>query len=698
MRNIFILLALASVIDIFGQNTEPSDTISKELEEVVVNATTVIRKSDRSIYTIDENVKERSSSALTLLRNVQIPTLSINEINEEIKSSLGTVQLRLNGREIDMDKLKTVNPENIVRIEWIDNPGLRYGNDVGAVINIIVSNPTNGGAFMVNALQAFTKVFNNNSASLTLNNGNSQWQIGNWMSFRGKLDLFREYEDRYLLPGGTVIERSQKPTGGYFDQAMAAPNASYNYMKGDSLNFYVGLRYYYNWRQTLKYDGVLEDIVSRANENVELTDINSYPWQRIPSLDVYFEQRYRRNNILAVSGAVNYSDMLSQHDYTEKNLTDNEEIVNIVNNIRSYSYGYYLEANYIREFNNNSRFTLGTRYNGQYIKALYKDYNDMSVIQRLDKIYFFGEYMIPVKSFTFTAGIGGTWNRSSVEGGDKISKIDFTPRLSVNWRASDKSRWSLTYNNFVTAPSATQLSPIEQAIDGIQIERGNPDLKSYLSHQIYLRYNFSNNRNLNISSFVFGHYRPDFISAYYTWEGDKILRSYSNGGSHSLTGATLSVSYEPLPEWLSLSFDLSYYHYRSKGKGFKHILDSWEQYASIELYHWNWSLNFDINNPASILLGESIYRGERFNQITLSYRWKQWHFGAGMFMAFGKYSQMEGVISNLVNQKTVTRSDGFNRMPFIKVTYNTNWGHQKQSAAKRIAGSAESGGAQAAGR
>ncbi len=38
-----------------------------------------------------------------------------------------SVQLRINGRESSIEQVRALLPETIRRVEWIDNPGLRYG-------------------------------------------------------------------------------------------------------------------------------------------------------------------------------------------------------------------------------------------------------------------------------------------------------------------------------------------------------------------------------------------------------------------------------------------------------------------------------------------------------------------------------------------------------------------------------------------
>lgn len=697
MKLYLISSALIFAASFNAAATEPTDTLSKELDEVVINAPTVIRKADKNIYGVNEPLKERSSSAMNLINNLQIPGLNVNEVMEKITSSLGTVQIRVNGREIDADKLKTINKANIQRIEWIDNPGLRYGTNVGAVLNIILKNPTTGGSLSFNTMESLTLFFNNSNAHLTLNNGASQWQIGCGGNFRGMLEMYREYNDRYKLPDGKILERTQTPTGGYYDQYLAWPYISYNFLKPDTTNFYIGVSLTDIWKEEFRFDGILDNTLSRTDESIRLTEISDVPKHISPSVELYFEQKFKHNQTLILNASMSYTENMNGHYYAECN-NETKPIVEIDNNFHNYSYAYHAQANYIKEWEKGGQISTGICYNGNRNKSIYLDYGNQKIRQNIDETILFGEYTKTFKKVTLQAGVGAIWSKSVLKGEDGASRFNISPRISLNYRASDKSRWTLIYRNSVISPGTSQLSPITQDIDGIQIQRGNPDLKSYVRHQSSLRYSYSNNSNFNLTSYINYAHISNPIFEYYTWQGDYILRTFSNRGTYNSLSCNISATYSPLPDWLSLSAEIYYNYTHNKGNGFRHTLNSWGQSFSMQLYHWNWMLDFSLDNPAETLYGEELNRGERFNTLFLSYKWKNWNFGAGLFIAFGKYSQSTKIISDLVNQSTVIRTK-LQRMPMLRISYNVNWGHQKQNARRKISGKADSdGGVKAASR
>ena len=66
-------------------------------------------------------------------------------MNNEIGlSGGGELQLRINGVKAEIDEIKAIRPADIIRIEYHDNPGLRYGN-AEVVLDYIVRRPRKRG-------------------------------------------------------------------------------------------------------------------------------------------------------------------------------------------------------------------------------------------------------------------------------------------------------------------------------------------------------------------------------------------------------------------------------------------------------------------------------------------------------------------------------------------------------------------------
>ena len=172
----FLILAFVSLVAP-AQDTS-SDTIiapelkEQELQEIVVEAPKVIHKADMDVYHPSRSAVENSRNGMQLLGNLMIPSLTVSDALSSIQASGQSVQVRINGREATIDQVRALLPETVRRVEWIDNPGLRYGG-ANYVLNFIVANPTLGGSFMSSARPALNQAWGFYMADVKFNAGRS---------------------------------------------------------------------------------------------------------------------------------------------------------------------------------------------------------------------------------------------------------------------------------------------------------------------------------------------------------------------------------------------------------------------------------------------------------------------------------------------------------------------------------------------
>lgn len=99
MKSIFISVPIA-LTALSSPAQETADTIAtQQLQEIVIAAPKVIRKADMDVYHPSESAVNNSKNGMQLLRNLMIPTLSVNDALGSITSGGQSVQVRINGRE-----------------------------------------------------------------------------------------------------------------------------------------------------------------------------------------------------------------------------------------------------------------------------------------------------------------------------------------------------------------------------------------------------------------------------------------------------------------------------------------------------------------------------------------------------------------------------------------------------------------------
>ncbi len=129
---------------------------SVQLGEVVVESQAVIQKVDRQILLPSKEQTRASSDGVSLLQNLQIPRIVISPIDNSVKTlSDESVQLRINGIEASTADVKAINPKDIIRVEYHDQPGVRY-NGAAAVVDYIVKHRDTGGSLMLAGTNGLT--------------------------------------------------------------------------------------------------------------------------------------------------------------------------------------------------------------------------------------------------------------------------------------------------------------------------------------------------------------------------------------------------------------------------------------------------------------------------------------------------------------------------------------------------------------
>ena len=98
---------------------------------------------------------KNSYNPYDLMLNLAIPHLKVDALGKGLEANGGSVQTRINGIVATSTEVAALLPKEIVRIEFIENPGERYGDSsLGAVVDIIVRRRETGGLVNIQATNA----------------------------------------------------------------------------------------------------------------------------------------------------------------------------------------------------------------------------------------------------------------------------------------------------------------------------------------------------------------------------------------------------------------------------------------------------------------------------------------------------------------------------------------------------------------
>ena len=178
-----------------------------ELDEVTIEASAWVRKADRNLLFPNAQQIKQSKNGLQLLQKLQIPGIVINPTDNSISlTDKSELSLRINGRPVTEKEIQGISPEQIIRVEYIDNPGIRYG-EAGAVLDFIIKTPTSGGSFMGNFTPSLNRGWGQYWTSVKVNTGKSEFSYSGWFAPRWNLEMGRSNTERYELADGSRYVR-----------------------------------------------------------------------------------------------------------------------------------------------------------------------------------------------------------------------------------------------------------------------------------------------------------------------------------------------------------------------------------------------------------------------------------------------------------------------------------------------------------
>lgn len=673
-----------------------------DLNEVTVEASSWVQKADRNLLYPNAQQIKQSSNGLQLLQKLQIPGVIVNPTDNSIAlADKSEVSLRINGRPADNKEIQALSPEQIVRVEYIDNPGVRYG-EVGAVIDFIVKNPTSGGSFMGDLTQSVNRGFGEYWLAAKVNSGKSEFSYSGWFSPRWNLKMQRDNTEHYELPDGTRYTRTEESLdGSRFEQWNNGHSLNYNYLDSEKQMFNAVLKFY-NFQYENLFRGILTDhspggATSFMFDKEKNRSIN-------PQLNLYYQNNLTDNQLIMANVVASYEQPNSHRIYTEEELiytdddfTSGKSLVDIDNLIKSRTYSILGEVDYEKTWEN-SRVTAGIRHTQSWIT---NDYVEQGIDDHMNQgnSYIFGEYWMRLgKHFDFSAGIGYSLYSYLPRGRESHTYSIWRPRFTARYTIDDYQSLRFNFVRMGSVISLDMLSPVVQDIDGVQQSTGNPDVKPYATYKYDLQYQYNRGIFYGKLGALYTH-APGAIMPEKIWVGDKILSRYNNQKNAEELRFYFDTRVMAIPDWLTLSAGPAWHRYWMRGNNYTHTYNNFYCYATFELSHWNFSLEGMLQTNFNRFWGETLNGGENVHTLKLSYNYNDWNFGVIVIDPFiNDYKVKSENRNRYAGYSREMTSNAISQVLLFNVSWNLNWGRQHEAGEQRINNVIGGGGVNAAGK
>ena len=671
------------------------DTSMFRIAEVTVEAQSVIQKVDKQVLLPNKEQRKASHDGMSLLQNLQIPRIVVNHADNTVKTLANQdVQLRINGIEASNSEVMAINPKDVIRIEYHDQPGVRF-NGAAAVINYIVKHRDTGGNLMLNASNGVTMP------------GWGEYHLSGKVNFgKSSFSLLTHYSPRDIYWTRTNAETYNFSTGTIENREVGEPTR----FKGNPVN--LGLTY--NWTngeknmlQIALRDNMLFMPHSKTNRDSYLyqgTDsfaIHDHESSKSisPSLDIYYQHNLPNNNHLYFDLVGTYINSSNDRRFEQTPLGETvADTTDVTSRVRGNKYSLIGEAIYEKDWENIA-LTVGVRHNQQWMENLYNvqrdDVQGTKVSMMTAETYAFAEVQQRVKQFSYAVGIGAMHTYIE-QAGQKQSNWIARPQLTLSYDFGKGVFWK--YKGYVSGyqPSLSAMSDVAQQVDKYQIRQGNPNLKPvmFVANEMQLSWQSTpsagsgTNVNLNLwANYSYDH-KPIMDETFEQLiDGQSYaVRTYANHrGFHRLQVAP-SVQVRVLNNSLIFTVAPFANYYVSLGNSYTHKHFNPGVRASIMGMYKGWQFFGEVTTRYNNLWGETLEYGEFYHHIGLGYNADKWGFRAMLMNPFSVkgYSIETKDLSAFASNTQHAEMRDFRQMLILNFHCNLDFGTQRRENGKRI--------------
>ena len=650
MKRFFIWAMLMLPLTILAQK-------EVELQGVTVHGSKVIGRVDgQTIYPTRQQL-DSSTNGYSLLSKLTLPHLRVDPVMHTVTalSNLGSVQVRINDIVASKEDLLALDMKAVQHIDYIDNPGVRYGEGVAYVVNIIVKKPVSGydvGADLTNTL---TAVNGDETVFGKFNYGKSEFGVNYSLGFQNLKGT--EYEELATYELESEEQRSILRQQSDGQSKSLHHNIQLTYSLSDS-------NYVFQSKLSTRRDIQPHRLWTKF----ETYEDHSSSRTSSPVLDIYFHRDFKRHQSLTANAVGTY---IKTDSYAEHN-----EGGNYAYNVTGKTYSLWTEAVYENRL---KPFTLswGAQYGQKYINNVYSGDAHADNSMRSSMLYFFGQLKGRLGQLGYMGGLGVS-SRYYRQGGWDDRFLLFRPKLTVSYPLAKnlKAKYDFEVSQHVSQIALVSDVAIKQ--NAMETLVGNPEAtpNRVTSHDLRLTYS-----SPRIMTELQGYWRlnANCNMEKYTRKGGHFYQTQTNADNECNFFFIQSYSrWEAIPEHLSVTLYGGIYRFFNFTDDYRHTYTAFNGGASVEAYLGRWTLTAYADNGWNFMEGE--HRGHQASAwyLTASYQLKHLTlslYAQNPFYARPLTNETE-VLSRYVHKDVSQHSRDYGNMLTLNLTWHLSSGRK----------------------
>ncbi len=658
----------------------------EQLEAVTVSVANVEVKGSRRVAFPTQKQIDASANGMDLLRKLMLSQVRINPLDNSLSSSDGgTVQLCINGRKATQQEVTALLPADIIKIELEEDPGVRY-NDAAILVNYVVRRHEFGGSFSYKGTQSVESLFGNHNVTAKLNNRKSEFVLHYGTNQQYFNDMWSERTELFKFSDGREYHREQVTLPYKTKWFQHWGYLNYNLVEDKNYALYVTARFSHSTNPNLTEKGKLytEEFPEEITDRVDVSDKMNFS----PSLDVYFEKSLGNRQTLVFNVVGTY--IKTDNEKTYKEFFKGVPIVNYSSAVQGEKYSLITEALYEKKFEKGGTLTGGIWHNQSYTDNVYG--GTLKYNTQMKQAYTFGYVQYAGKAgkkFSYRVGLNVTrsWFRQADE--DDYETWSVNPKINMSY-AFNKN-WNVSLNGSMSTvnPTLSQLSAVDQMIDSLQINRGNPALKPYDYYYSTLRLNYNKGR-VNVGLYNTFRYSDEAIMDYIYRDvnahgSEKFVYSYANSQDFKQWLVGLDVRVGMFKDMLQLSAGVSNSSYWSNGVNYNHHNNSLGINAQAAFMYKKFTFVAMYQKEPDNLWGEELNTAEELHLLQAQYKIKNVLLGLSVLNPFRTdFYRNTDNLNNLAGNTYRYHIDDAARMICLELSWNLGFGRQYKKSGRRL--------------
>ena len=661
---IIVLLTMWTSPGLKAQTDVPNDSV--QLEEVVIKGARVVNHTDGKLIFPSEEMTNSASSGYTLLKMLPLPNVKVDDINETVSAAnslMGNVQVRINDVEATTADIQSMQPKEVEKVELIDRPGVRYGENVGIVLNIITRKVTSG--YVVGAsgtLVPKTDMVKGNAYTKN-NSGNNELSL-NYSGYYRHSNGMNEVEHAEYLMADNKYSKVERNTNDIINRnTMHDIQARYSWINADGSAFLTTLS---TSIDNNPRDFRTTDVAYSDGRNTSETIDNSEKTIS-PLLDLYFKTQLGKSQSLVANATGSYT----HTDYAYLFITDDKSFGY---NTLGKTWSLKSEAMYE---NRMKPFTLsaGLRYAQKYIDNDYS--GDATLVSQIhsSNIYAFSQIQGSLWKIGYMVGLGLS-REYYRQGETTYDRVWLRPKLNLSLPLSQHIRLNYTLTSAPASSKLQNMSGMSIITNGMEYSEGNPELIMARRDDHTLTLSYQSPRLYTQLMTFFRHNAHPAMQHVYRTEDDRFVKTFLEGRRIDLLMLQSYTNYDIIPQHLNAYVSAEMLNIRNDGQNYSHRLTSFNFNIGLTAWLGNWTIMATMDNGYHFMENEYESRNIFSDFVSVSYKYK--NITAGLFCQnlFKRNAKIEEVENHnrLAHKLLIAHNHNTSSAIGIKLTWKLSEG------------------------